>query len=327
MGSIDPQTIWQERVAKKQQECFDKIPTEWRISDLTTGLQVPLSENKNDLIQADIIRKAGLLTERELEITEQYTPTGLVSALADGRLTSVEVTLAYCKRAAVAHQLVCSTASWVARYSDGEIGFLPHGDHVCRSSGTGSVLGRSPSPGSVSWAAPRPPREHQGQLSLQRHGSHNWNGLVLRRGLHGELATRGYPPEAGRGHLCQDQYTPDHDGMQALLHEYSSADRGHPQTTDSHNNVFGRTLNPWNTALGAGGSSGGEGALIALRGSPLGVGTDIGGMSRRTSTMVAVVNAMQALSVSPPSAAGLMGSGPAHPGSQTAGCASAIPVG
>lgn len=50
-----------------------------------------------------------------------------------------------------------------------------------------------------------------------------------------------------------------------------------PQTTDSHNNVFDRTLNPWNTTLGPGGSSGGEGALIALRGSPLGVGTDIGG--------------------------------------------------
>lgn len=49
------------------------------------------------------------------------------------------------------------------------------------------------------------------------------------------------------------------------------------QTADSHNNVFGRTLNPWNTTLGPGGSSGGEGALIALRGSPLGLGTDIGG--------------------------------------------------
>lgn len=51
-------------------------------------------------------------------------------------------------------------------------------------------------------------------------------------------------------------------------------------TGDSHNNVFGRTLNPNNTALTAGGSTGGEGALIALRGSLLGVGTDIGGSIR-----------------------------------------------
>lgn len=51
-------------------------------------------------------------------------------------------------------------------------------------------------------------------------------------------------------------------------------------TADSDNNVFGRTLNPQNAALTAGGSTGGEGALIALRGSILGVGTDIGGSIR-----------------------------------------------
>ena len=49
---------------------------------------------------------------------------------------------------------------------------------------------------------------------------------------------------------------------------------------DSHNNVFGRVLNPRNIALSAGGSSGGEGALIAIRGSVLGVGTDVGGSIR-----------------------------------------------
>lgn len=51
-------------------------------------------------------------------------------------------------------------------------------------------------------------------------------------------------------------------------------------TGDSDNNVFGRTLNPRNTSLTAGGSTGGEGALIALRGSILGVGTDIAGSIR-----------------------------------------------
>lgn len=51
-------------------------------------------------------------------------------------------------------------------------------------------------------------------------------------------------------------------------------------TCDSENNVFGRTLNPHNIALTAGGSTGGEGALIALRGSLLGVGTDIAGSVR-----------------------------------------------
>lgn len=46
------------------------------------------------------------------------------------------------------------------------------------------------------------------------------------------------------------------------------------------NNTFGRTVSPLNRHLTSGGSSGGESALIAFRGSPLGVGTDIGGSLR-----------------------------------------------
>ena len=46
------------------------------------------------------------------------------------------------------------------------------------------------------------------------------------------------------------------------------------------NNIIGYTWNPKNRFLSSGGSSGGEGALIALRGSVLGFGTDIGGSIR-----------------------------------------------
>jgi amidase len=49
---------------------------------------------------------------------------------------------------------------------------------------------------------------------------------------------------------------------------------------DSHNNIYGRVLNPRNKLITAGGSSGGEGALLAMRGSVLGVGTDVGGSIR-----------------------------------------------
>lgn len=41
-------------------------------------------------------------------------------------------------------------------------------------------------------------------------------------------------------------------------------------------NITGNTVNPHNTALSSGGSSGGEAALQALHGSPLGIGADIG---------------------------------------------------
>lgn len=49
------------------------------------------------------------------------------------------------------------------------------------------------------------------------------------------------------------------------------------QWPETFNNIFGRTTNPYNRSLTSGGSSGGEGALVALKGSPLGVGSDIGG--------------------------------------------------
>ncbi|GJN93350.1 hypothetical protein Rhopal_006403-T1 [Rhodotorula paludigena] len=56
-----------------------------------------------------------------------------------------------------------------------------------------------------------------------------------------------------------------------------------PQTmmsAETNNNIFGRTLNPRNRSLGSGGSSGGEGALLAMKGSIVGFGTDFGGSVR-----------------------------------------------
>jgi amidase len=49
---------------------------------------------------------------------------------------------------------------------------------------------------------------------------------------------------------------------------------------ETNNNVWGETRNPLHKHLSPGGSSGGESALIAMKGSPLGVGTDIGGSIR-----------------------------------------------
>jgi fatty acid amide hydrolase len=49
---------------------------------------------------------------------------------------------------------------------------------------------------------------------------------------------------------------------------------------ESDNPRYGRTNNPWNLARTCGGSSGGEAALIAARGSPLGLGNDLGGSIR-----------------------------------------------
>jgi amidase len=47
---------------------------------------------------------------------------------------------------------------------------------------------------------------------------------------------------------------------------------------ETDNNLYGVTVNPYSEDVSAGGSSGGEGGLVGMRGSCLGVGSDIGGI-------------------------------------------------
>ncbi len=51
-------------------------------------------------------------------------------------------------------------------------------------------------------------------------------------------------------------------------------------TIETDNPIWGRTQNPWDLSRTVGGSSGGEAALIAAGGSPLGLGGDFGGSLR-----------------------------------------------
>ena len=85
--------------------------------------------------------------------------------------------------------------------------------------------------------------------------------------------------DPGRAHLVESQITSELLLLGAVLYCKTSL----PQTLligETKNNIIGQTLNPHNQNLSCGGSSGGEGALQALRGSTLGVGTDIGGSVR-----------------------------------------------
>ncbi len=49
---------------------------------------------------------------------------------------------------------------------------------------------------------------------------------------------------------------------------------------ETYNGIYGRTNNPWNPKRTSGGSSGGEGALVASGASPFGIGSDVGGSIR-----------------------------------------------
>jgi len=90
---------WEEVAADKRQRIEDSIPPEWRV-DLTSV------HDQDDPSFMGVPAKSGVLTPQELEITGS-TAVDLVAKLAKGELKSVDVTLAFCKRAALAHQAVC----------------------------------------------------------------------------------------------------------------------------------------------------------------------------------------------------------------------------
>lgn len=107
-------TSWETKVAAKQQSNRDKIPKEWLLpSSVLEALQMPLAEHPNRVNDMDIPRKSGVMTEKELEITEKYTVEQLLLKLKNGDLSSLEVTLAFSKRAAMAQQLVSCVFSFI----------------------------------------------------------------------------------------------------------------------------------------------------------------------------------------------------------------------
>lgn len=91
---------WQSVARRKQQEQNYAIPKSWILKTR------PAADRNNVLA---IPRECGILSGREIEITEKYDATVLVQELAAKRLKSVDVVTAFCKRAAIAQQLVsCS---------------------------------------------------------------------------------------------------------------------------------------------------------------------------------------------------------------------------
>lgn len=89
---------------RKLAELDAKIPSEWRLpeSQIPPGMLSP-AESITNVKQygrvnvMDIPRTCGLLSARELEITEKYDVRGLLRAMADKRLTAEDVTTAFCK--------------------------------------------------------------------------------------------------------------------------------------------------------------------------------------------------------------------------------------
>ena len=86
---------WETACSNAQSSVLASIPKKWILP----------SVDKTITDVTSIPRTCGLLTPEQLTITE-LTATALLKKLHSGELTSVEVTEAFCGRAAVAHQVV-----------------------------------------------------------------------------------------------------------------------------------------------------------------------------------------------------------------------------
>ena len=87
--------------ARAQKGVIDAIPEKWRID---------VQHWKRNTDARGVPEACGILTQKQLKITGQDA-TSLLSELYAGEVSAVEVTEAFCARAAVAHQMVnCLTA-------------------------------------------------------------------------------------------------------------------------------------------------------------------------------------------------------------------------
>lgn len=82
--------------AQKQAQQTSLIPPAWRLSELPSPSLLDVRA---------IPSTCGILTPREVDITENYDATSLAAAIAARTFSSVDVVTAFCKRSAIAQQL------------------------------------------------------------------------------------------------------------------------------------------------------------------------------------------------------------------------------
>ncbi|EJT96853.1 general amidase [Dacryopinax primogenitus] len=228
---------WAANALAKKNAQTAAIPEEWVITP-------PPADRLNVL---GVPRECGLLSEKELEITELRNVDALLEKLASGEWTSVEVTTAFLKRAIIAQQVVnCLTEIFIDK--------------------------------ALAWAA-----SLDKQLKETGRPVGPLHGLPI--SLKDQFCIEGLDCCMGYVAWCNKPSEKNAVLVDVLLSAGAVPfiRTNVPQTLmwpEAYNVVFGRTVNPANRTLTCGGSSGGEGALVAMDGSPLGVGTDIGGSVR-----------------------------------------------
>ncbi|KAK5057785.1 hypothetical protein LTR84_011786 [Exophiala bonariae] len=209
--------------------------------------KLPVPFQSDSLVNVKgIPAESGILGPLDIEITESSADE-ILANVRKSQWSCERVMLAFCKRATIAHQLVNCVTNFLI-----EEALETAREHDKYLADTGQVRGPLHGlPISV-------------KDCLDVAGHETTSGLVSRIGFVAKedaLVIRCLR-QAGAIPFVKTNLA------QATL------------LVESTNNVFGLVTNPSNRQLTAGGSSGGEGALIALFGSPLGVCTDGGGSVR-----------------------------------------------
>ncbi|KFX97279.1 hypothetical protein V490_02861 [Pseudogymnoascus sp. VKM F-3557] len=230
---------WTDIAAAKKEEVNARIPLEWVIPE---DLLPPPSKTRVD----DFVAASGFFTANEVKITRS-SATDITANIVSGSWTAEDVTRAFCKAAAVSHQLVNSLTytqfpEAIAAAKELDQDFLK----------TGRARGPL----------------HGVPVSLKD----NIN-------IKGAPSTIGFVAYANEKEEKNSYLVDLLVELGAIVYVKTNVPTA-MMMAETVNNVFGITTNPLNRSLTPGGSSGGESALIASYGSPLGVGTDIGGSLR-----------------------------------------------
>ncbi|KAF2485586.1 amidase signature domain-containing protein [Neohortaea acidophila] len=237
---------WQNLAKTKVDSVLNLIPKEWRIE------KVPSVEEQPDVTGKYIHQ---FLSHQEIEITESDA-VSIVAHTSSGKWKSVDVAKAFCHRAALAHQLVNCLH---------EIFF----DQAIQSA---EALDKY-------YAQHKAPIGPLHGLPVSLKDQFHVKDVETHMGYIGWIGTFQGQKGTGRERKFESEMVRELRNLGAVLYVKTSV----PHTLmmgETVNNIIGYTQNPKNRHLSAGGSSGGEGALIGLRGSPVGFGTDIGGSIR-----------------------------------------------
>ncbi|TPX12803.1 uncharacterized protein E0L32_006683 [Thyridium curvatum] len=235
---------WVPIARRKQLERDSCIPSHWRIPSSYLPKDPPLFEDGPQNVLG-VPRR--VLSAEETDITENYTVSTLLEAISNQKISAERVIGAFCHRAAVAHQLTNCLTEPLFKQAAERAKFL---DSYLKEHGAtfGPLHG----------------------LPVSVKDTFDVQGVDSSTGL----AAYCYKPAIKNAPLVD---------LLLSLGAVIVAKTNVPQTLsslDSINNVFGRTMNPINRLCTAGGSSGGEGVMIAMKSSLIGVGTDLGGSVR-----------------------------------------------